>query len=67
MQSHYGYIKGTEGKDGDHIDIFIEPGTPENYDGPVFVVNQNNAKGEFDEHKAVMGPSIKTAAQARAA
>jgi N12 class adenine-specific DNA methylase len=40
MKSHYGYIKGTEGKDGDHIDIFIAEGTPKDYDGPVFVVNQ---------------------------
>ena len=40
MKSHYGYIKGTEGKDGDHLDVFFPPGTPEDYAGPVFVVNQ---------------------------
>jgi len=67
MASHYGYIKGTEGKDGDHIDIFIEAGTPEDYNGPVYVVNQMNADGEFDEHKAVMGPSITSFEAARAA
>lgn len=40
MQSHYGYLPGTKGKDGDHIDIFVAQGTPEDYEGPVFVVNQ---------------------------
>lgn len=67
MKSHYGYLKGTKGKDGDHIDIFIEEGTPEDFSGPVYVVNQINQDGEFDEHKAVMGPSINTADKARAA
>jgi N12 class adenine-specific DNA methylase len=67
MKSHYGYMKGTKGKDGDHIDIFIEEGTPGDYSGPVYVVNQNNQDGEFDEHKAVMGPSITSADKARAA
>ncbi len=55
LNAHYGYVKGTEGKDGDHLDVFIKPGTPRNYDGPVFVVNQTNAKGGFDEHKAMIG------------
>lgn len=66
MESHYGYVRGTEGKDGDHIDIFIQQGTPENYAGPVFVVNQMNADGAFDEHKAVLGPNITTEEQAKA-
>ncbi|KFH24278.1 hypothetical protein IB61_11490 [Brucella abortus LMN2] len=29
MQSHYGYIKGTVGRDKDHIDVFVKPGTAE--------------------------------------
>ena len=66
MADHYGYVKGTESRDGDHIDIFVEPGTPEDFAGPVFVVNQKDTYGEFDEHKAVLGPSITTAEQARA-
>jgi hypothetical protein len=40
LESHYGYIKGTVGADKDHVDIFIKQGTPADYDGPVYVVNQ---------------------------
>ena len=29
LQHHYGYIRGTEGNDGDHVDAFIKPGTPD--------------------------------------
>lgn len=53
MCANYGYVKGTIGKDKDHIDIFIGP----NHDSDkVFVVNQNNVKdGKFDEHKCMLG------------
>ncbi len=53
MQSHYGYIKGTVGKDKDHIDTFIGP-NPEG--GRVYVVDQvDPATGKFDEHKIMIG------------
>lgn len=65
MRSHYGYIRGTKGKDKEHIDLFVRPGTPADYDGPVYVVNQKNAQGAFDEHKAVVG--VGTEAEAREA
>lgn len=53
---HYGYFKRTEGNDGDHVDAFVKTGTPESYDGPVFVVDQVDPKsGKFDEHKVVIG------------
>jgi len=65
MADHYGYVKSTTGRDGDNIDIFVEPGTPEDFSGPVFVVNQNAQDGSFDEHKAIIGPSVKSAAQAK--
>lgn len=55
LKHHYGYFKGTIGKDKDHVDVFVVPGTPENFDGSVFVVDQKNAKGGFDEHKVVLG------------
>lgn len=55
LESHYGYIKGTVGADKDHVDIFVKKETPADWSGPVFVVNQVNAKGKFDEHKAVIG------------
>ena len=56
LKSHYGYFKRTEGKDGDQVDVFVKPGTPEDYSGPVFVVDQVDTKtGAFDEHKALLG------------
>lgn len=52
MQHHYGYIKKTEGADGEHIDVFVGP-NPEGE--KVFIVDQVNADGSFDEHKVMMG------------
>lgn len=52
MNNDYGYIRGTEGVDGDHIDVFLSD-TPEN--GKVFVVDQVNEDGTFDEHKVMYG------------
>src|SRR5690606_33003838 len=52
MKSHYGYIKKSKGADGDHVDVFVGP-NPES--GRVFVVDQVNTDGSFDEHKALMG------------
>lgn len=49
----YGYVKGTRGADGDHVDVYIGP-HPNSQD--VFVVDQiDPATGKFDEHKAVLG------------
>lgn len=54
MQDHYGYIKGTVGKDKDHLDVFINPANPES--NKVFVVDQVDPKTRaFDEHKILMG------------
>jgi predicted GNAT family acetyltransferase len=53
MKSHYGYIKGTVGKDKDHIDIFV--GDSPKKDN-VYVIDQINPDtGEFDEHKVLIG------------
>lgn len=53
MKNDYGYLRGTEGVDGDHIDVFLSD-APEQ--GNVFVVDQVNPKtGEFDEHKVMYG------------
>lgn len=56
MKSHYGYIKGTVGRDKDHIDVFIKPGieTLAN-DAPVYVIDQVGTDGKFDEHKVMLG------------
>ncbi len=55
MQNTYGYIRGTEGVDGDHIDVFLS----DDIDGwngrKVFVIDQRNADGSFDEHKVMLG------------
>jgi hypothetical protein len=51
LPAHYGYIKGTEGKDKDHIDVFVGPDTDSE---KVFVVNQKKLEGGFDEHKVML-------------
>lgn len=55
MQNTYGYIRGTEGVDGDHIDVFLS----DDIDGwngrRMFVVDQYNEDGSFDEHKVMLG------------
>lgn len=62
MQNDYGYIRGTEGVDGDHIDVFLSD-TPE--EGDVFIVDQVNEDGSFDEHKVMYGfPSEEAAREA---
>lgn len=50
----YGYIKGTVGADKDHVDVFLTENA-EDVSRPVFVVDQVNKDGSFDEHKVVMG------------
>lgn len=52
MHNTYGYIRGTESVDGDHIDIFLSDNPTE---GKVFVVDQINKDGSFDEHKVMYG------------
>ena len=55
MQNTYGYIRGTEGVDGDHIDVFLSDDI-DGWDGrKVFVVDQRNTDGSFDEHKVMLG------------
>lgn len=53
MPSHYGYIKGTEGADGDQVDVYIGPSPRSDR---VFLIDQVDAtSGTFDEHKAMLG------------
>lgn len=53
MESHYGYIRRTEGADGDAVDVFLGPYTESDR---VFIVNQiDQESGEFDEHKVMLG------------
>lgn len=60
MQNDYGYIRGTQGVDGDHIDVFLSD-TPE--EGDVFVIDQVNEDGSFDEHKVMYGFPTEQAAR----
>ncbi|MBX5462035.1 MAG: hypothetical protein IRZ28_13220 [Steroidobacteraceae bacterium] len=66
LAAHYGYLKGTRGKDKEHIDVFIGP-APERADLPVYVLDQPrmNKLGELDEHKVLL--AFESEAQAREA
>lgn len=56
MHDTYGYIRGKFGKDGDHLDMFInDKAGLDNWNGDVFVVDQVNPDGSFDEHKVMYG------------
>ena len=56
MHDTYGYIRGKFGKDGDHLDMFINDDADlDNWHGNVYVVDQKNADGSFDEHKVMYG------------
>ncbi len=52
INNTYGYIRGTKGVDGDHIDVFLSD-SPDS--GNVYVVDQIKEDGSFDEHKVMFG------------
>lgn len=50
MPDHYGYIKRTEGADGDHVDVYLGDTGDQH-----FIVDQFDPEtGKFDEHKIMM-------------
>lgn len=53
MHAHYGEIRGTEGADGDKLDVYVGP----NHDsGIVVVIHQTEpSTGEYDEDKVMLG------------
>ena len=55
MHNTYGYFRGTEGVDGDHIDVFLSNDIDGWNGHKVFVVDQYNPDGTFDEHKVMLG------------
>lgn len=63
MHYDYGYILGTKGTDGDHIDVYLSDNPTS---GNVYVVDQIDQKtGKFDEHKVMYGfPSKEAAVEA---
>jgi hypothetical protein len=65
MPAHYGYLKGTEGADGDHVDCYLGPHAHRAHELPVHVVDQCDANtGAFDETKCMLGFPTKSAAVA---
>lgn len=62
MQNTYGYIRGTEGVDGDHIDVFLSDAPDKWNSENVYVVDQYNTDGTFDEHKVMLGFNDRDAA-----
>lgn len=63
LKHHYGYIRGSVGRDKDHVDVFLTENA-EDTTRPVFVVDQVDAKGKFDEHKAILGAATEDEARA---
>lgn len=65
LKHHYGYIKGTIGKDKDHVDVFInfDVDKEEIENRPVFIIDQVDIDGDFDEHKCLLGFNNKTEAK----
>ncbi len=62
MNADYGYIRGTVGKDKDHLDCYVGP-NPEST--KVFIVHQNDpTTGKYDEDKVMLG--FESAAEAKA-
>jgi hypothetical protein len=60
MDAHYGYAKRSQAADGDHVDMFVGPAADR---APtVWVIDQVNADGTYDEAKAMFGFMNKAAA-----
>ena len=57
MHNTYGYILGKKGKDGDHLDMFINDAQDlDGWNGKVYVIDQvDPGTGKFDEHKIMYG------------
>lgn len=55
VSDHYGYIRRTEGADGEQVDVYLGP-QAHDADAKVFVIEQNKpGTSRFDEHKAMIG------------
>lgn len=62
MPATYGYILGTKGADGDHLDAFMGD-KPDS--GAIYVINQTQPDLDtFDEHKVMLGYSNEVDAKA---
>lgn len=63
MQHHYGYIRGTLGVDGDHLDCYIGPQANASH---AYVVHQRRPPDfkKYDEDKVMLGFGSEDAARA---
>lgn len=62
MKSHYGKFTGTRGADGDPVDVFLgEKAHDETL--PVFIIDQVNKDGTYDESKVMVGYADEAAAR----
>lgn len=53
MHADYGYVRGTVGKDKDHLDCYLGPNLESRR---VFIVHQNDpTTGKYDEDKVMLG------------
>lgn len=53
LANHYGYIKRSEGADGEHVDVFIGPDPDSEL---AYIIDQVDPEThEFDEHKLILG------------
>jgi hypothetical protein len=61
LGADYGYVRGSESADGDHVDVFLGDATSD----VAYIVDQVKADGTFDEHKVMLGyPSLEAATAA---
>lgn len=62
MHFDYGYVRGTEGVDGDHLDVYIGPDTTNAREA--YIVHQlDPVTGKYDEDKVMLGFSSQTQAK----
>lgn len=62
LPNYYGYIRRTEGADGDHVDVYVGPHLKSPH---VFVIDQHDPdRGHWDEHKVFVGFSSRAHAVA---
>ena len=55
MNNTYGYMTDNVGVDGDHLDVFLSNDIDSWDQQNVYVVDQYNLDGTFDEHKVMLG------------
>ena len=55
MNNTYGYMTDNVGADGDHLDVFLSNDIDSWNQQNVYVVDQFNDDGTFDEHKVLLG------------